>query len=215
MGKRLHGEAACQLTAYPLKMIEQSVIASLLDAAAHPDALAAAVQAYQEEQNATGQGRRPAGLRRERNALEGALKQAEGEEAAAVQAQIAGILAGASPGAYTPPCSPTSPHAVKDLEGRRGTVARLLTGPEKGERRRTKAAGDGPAGEALKDIARVLSSDAVPGQEKRDLVGGLIARVVCQPHGADVFFLPGLGAAQTPASLGAETCNSTLTELMQ
>jgi len=215
MGKRLHGEAACQRTAYPLKMIEQSVIASLLDAAARPDALASAVQAYQEEQSAARGAGDPAGLRGERDALENALKHIEGEEAAAVQAQIAGILAGASPGAYAAVFADIAARR-KDLEERRGTVARLLTGPEKGERRKTKAVSDGLAGEALKDIARVLSSDAVPGQEKRDLVGGLIARVVCQPHGADVFFLPGLGAAQTAASLaGAETCNSTLTELMQ
>ena len=54
-------------------------------------------------------------------------------------------------------------------------------------------------------------SGTLSGQEKRGLTGRVLSRVVCQPTGADVFFLPGLGAAQTPTSLdGSETCNSTL-----
>jgi site-specific DNA recombinase len=220
-GKRLHGEAGCQRAAYALKLVEQSVIVSLLDAAARPEALAAAVQAYQQERNTIREATDPAGLRRERAALENALKQVERDEAAAVQAQVAGILAGASPAAYGAVFADIAARR-KDLEGRRGAVARLLAAPGKGGGRKAEGEQDRRAGEALRDIARVLSSDAVPGQEKRDLVGSVIARVVCRPDGADVFFLPGLGAAQgrgpsdgPGAYDGSETCNSTLTELMQ
>lgn len=54
-------------------------------------------------------------------------------------------------------------------------------------------------------------SGTLSGQEKRGLTGRVLSCVVCQPTGADVFFLPRLGAAQTPTSLdGSEICNSTL-----
>ena len=115
-------------------------------------------------------------------------------------------------------------HQVAEELGLHYDTARRHRQPPGRRRPRTKKgrADLGPAKthelsqQALTDMARVLTSDTVPGQEKRDLVGNIISRVVCQPDGADVFFLPGLGAAQMRASLdGSETCNSTLTELMQ
>jgi len=63
--------------------------------------------------------------------------------------------------------------------------------------------------QVLLDTARVLTSEAVLGQEKRDLIGSVISRVVCQVGGADVHYLPGvLPGVSSIAS-------STLTELMQ
>ena len=58
-------------------------------------------------------------------------------------------------------------------------------------------------------MARVLSSDTLPGREKRDLIGSIISHVVCQPGGADVYYLPGVFPAASPIN------SSTLTELMQ
>ena len=39
---------------------------------------------------------------------------------------------------------------------------------------------------------RVLTSDEVPGVEKRDLLATIVEKVVCQKEGADVVFLPGV-----------------------
>jgi len=215
MGKRLHGEAACERTAYALKMIEQSVIVSLLDASAHPESLLAAMQVYQAQQNAAGETSNLPDLRKERAALEAALRQLGQNEAITIQAQIAGIATGASPNAYAAVFADIAAQR-KDLEDRRGALARLLTMLEKNGSKNVQKPASCLAQQPLEDLARVLSSDIMPGQEKRDLVGTVIDRVVCQPKGADVFFLPGLGAARFYASSeGAETCNSTLTELMQ
>ena len=63
--------------------------------------------------------------------------------------------------------------------------------------------------QALSDMARVLSSGTLPGREKRDLLGGVISHVVCQPEGTDVYYLPGVFPAALPFD------NSMLTELMQ
>ena len=100
----------------------------------------------------------------------------------------------------------------KGLEDRRRTVARSLGTQSQKKGGLTISARRDDAGlaqQALRDMARVLSSDAVPGREKRDLVGRIIARVVCRPDGADVYYLPGAFPAASPFA------NSMLTELMQ
>lgn len=52
--------------------------------------------------------------------------------------------------------------------------------------------------QAFSDMARVLSSDTLPGRQKRDLIGSVISHVVCQPEGADVYYLPGVFPAASP-----------------
>jgi len=47
-------------------------------------------------------------------------------------------------------------------------------------------------------MPRVLSSDTLPGREKRGLLGGVISHVICQPEGADVYYLPGVFPAASP-----------------
>ena len=46
-------------------------------------------------------------------------------------------------------------------------------------------------------------------QEKRGLIGRVLSHVICQPEGADVYYLPGVFPAASPFD------NSMLTELMQ
>jgi len=213
LDKSLYGRSDCLFTSYELKVIEQSVIVSLLDAAARPEAITAAVQVYQEQQDSLSE---PDALklRSEKAALKNALAQIAQDEAAAVQAQIAGIQAGASPNAYAAVFADIAARR-KDLETRQQAGDRLLTNPTQKKAKNDHAAPQ-LARQALTDTARVLSSDAVPGHSKRDLVAGLIDHVVCQREGAEVYFLPGLGKAQFCGSSGtADTCNSTLTELIQ
>ena len=90
----------------------------------------------------------------------------------------------------------------KDLEDRCGAIASRLDATG----RTQKMAGSPRAQpitqelskQALSDMPRVLSSDTLPGREKRDLLGGVISRVVCQPEGADVYYLPGVFPAASP-----------------
>ncbi len=203
------GVSACRNTTYSLPRTEQSVIASLQNAAEHPEIITAAAQAYQEPRAATDTA---AALHRERAAIDAALGHLKQEESATVQAQIAGIQAGASPDAYAAAFADLAARR-KDLEDRRGAIASRLDATG----RTQKMAGPPRAQpnthelgkQALSDMARVLSSDTLPGREKRDLLGGVISHVICQPEGADVYYLPGVFPAASPFD------NSMLTELMQ
>ncbi len=205
------GVSACLNATYSLPRTEQSVIVSLQNAAEHPEIITAAAQAYQEPQAAAGADT-AAALRRERAAIDAALGHLKQEESATVQAQIAGIQAGASPDAYAAVFADLAARR-KDLEDRRGAIASRLDAAG----RTQKMAGPTTAQpntqefskQALSDMARVLSSDTLPGREKRDLIGSIISHVVCRPEGADVYYLPGVFPAASPFD------NSMLTELMQ
>ena len=213
----LRGISVCQNATYALPRTEQSVITSLLDAAARPEALAAAAQAYGETM--TGQQpltTSPASLRRERAGIDAALSRIAQDEIATVQAQIAGIRAGASPDAYASVFADLGSQR-KDLEDRRGVIVQRLKmdnrepqeGEIKPENKGRQITQSNMTSQVLLDTARVLTSEAVLGQEKRDLIGSVISRVVCQVGGADIYYLPGvLPEASSIAS-------STLTELMQ
>jgi len=99
------------------------------------------------------------------------------------------------------------------MEDRRGTITSRLDAAGGTQKAAARTASQPDSRElsqqALLDMARVLSSDALPGWEKRDLIGRVISRVVCQPEGADVYYLPGVFPAASPFD------NSMLTELMQ
>lgn len=208
----LHGVSVCQKTTYSLPRTEQSVITSLQDADEHSEVIARAAQAYREDE--TGQetsASHAAALRRERAALDAALAQLALDEAAAVQGQIAGIRAGASPDAYAAVFADLAARR-KDMESQRGAITRKIgaAGQVKETLKKPTRQEDAElARQAFFDAARVLSSDAIPGRDKRDLIGKLIKRVVCHPEGADIYYLPGVLPALSSIN------NSTLTELMQ
>ena len=68
----------------------------------------------------------------------------------------------------------------------------------------------------INDVALVLSSKSIEGRKKRDVVGKIIDHVVCELDGADIYFLPVLGApAQKTGYDLPAALRSTLTELMQ
>ncbi len=199
-------------------MIERCVVEALAYVAAHPDVIAEAMAVFQQQQaKALPEGQ--AELRREKSALDAALTQIGQDEAAVIQAQIAGIRAGASPDAYAAVFADIAAQR-KDMKDRRGSIMRRLTGPKPGKKALPL---EPPTFErkALEEPCLVLSSAAVTGHAKRDIVATVIDHVVCQPDGAEVFFLPGVGTEHLPgyrlqASAGvSDTFNPTLTELIQ
>lgn len=192
------GAAACSLDLFRVSETEAAVARAFLSAATEPNALEDARQVFRArlQQN----GLAPAGAdqaRRELADMDRALQQLKDEEAAAIQGQIAGIRAGASPDAYAAVFADIAARR-KDIEDRRGRLAHGIRpqqaqGAAGGPRRGTVGPGEDLALKALADAAMVLSAPDVPGETKRDIIGMVIARVVCQKGGADVYFLPGFG----------------------
>ncbi len=212
-GRALFGEHSCKRETFCVALIERSVIDALLDVVKRPEALVAAQRAYAESSNPTRSIDDRDAARKERDAIDNAVLQLARDEAAAVQGQIAGIRAGASPDAYQTIFADIAARR-KDLEDRRGSIARILAkGAEQGSK---SMATPKIETKVVNDVALVLSSDSIEGSKKRDVVGTVIDHVVCRPDGADIYFLPGLGTTEHQRGYDlSDTCKSTLTELMQ
>ena len=143
--------------------------------------------------------------RQELKATENALARLAERQAATVQAQIAGIMAGADPGAYSDVFSGIAAER-KGLEDRRGRLSRQIGSVGKigsagkkgrGEEGRQRGDIDFPA--LLDRARRVLASGEVPGEVKRDILSTIIEKVVClkaedKSAGAEIVFLPGVFA---------------------
>jgi|GEM_PF-388843 len=162
-----------------VELVEADVREALLSLARSPSALDDAEAEYRREAPAP-----PAAdvLRAELLALDTALSALTDQEAAAVQAQIAGIIAGASPNAYAAAFADIAARR-KDLEGRRGALARQL-GTTHTEGRKTGRKVETPTRAeletaALEDAALVLSAPDVPGSVKRDIISRIVSRVEC------------------------------------
>ena len=209
------GTPQCEPTGYYVAEVEQAPIAAILDAAQRPEVLAAAALAYSEPfPNEDG----AADARCELAAVDQALAKIGKEEGATVQAQIAGIMAGADPGAYAAAFADLAARR-KDMEDRRGALSRLVRAEKPGRTSGGKSTGARERGEeetgaegvaldrqALADTVRVLTSPDVPGAVKRDAIGHLIESVTPRREAGGmettVRFLPGvLGAV----ALGTET----------
>ena len=182
-------------------MAERSVVFAFLEAARDPQALADARHLYESRQRAAVPEGGP-DARRELAALDRALSGLAQEDLLAVQAQIAGMRAGASPDAYAAVFADLAARR-KDMEDRRGRLSLVLTSatqtsrrPQPGAnslRRGVEGPGEDLALKALADAALVLSAPDVPGETKRDIVGLVVEWVVCRKDGAEVHFLPGFG----------------------
>jgi len=192
----------CEGTSYLRLMLEAAALLSLLDIAERPASVKAQIAHYREEdrrkagaQNGVG-GREEA--RQEMAALDRALHDLANDETAAVQAQIAGIRAGASPDAYAAVFGEMAARR-KDMEDRRGVLRRVLNkdaGAGKGGAR-SSASSSASSDEALRlrglaDLRRLLDSPDVPTARKRDLLGTVIEKVIPRKDGAEVIYLPGL-----------------------
>jgi hypothetical protein len=191
----------CEGTSYHRLMLEGAALLSLMDIAERSASVKAQLARYREEERhqagaKTGVGSRDE-ARQEMAALDQALADLAGEEAAAVQAQIAGIRAGASPDAYAAVFGELAARR-KDMEDRRGVLRRALdmAGAGKGGAR-PSAPSDSISEEALRlqglaDLRRVLDSPDVPTARKRDLLGTVIEKVIPRKDGAEIVYLPGL-----------------------
>lgn len=187
---RSRPERPCNGTVYPLRSVEDAVKQAISEAIAHPEAISAALNAYQET-------RKPGGdAREEMRSLDRALEQLRSNEAAAVQGQIAGIRAGASPDAYSAVFADIAVQR-KDLENRRGELSRQIARAQ-GEQSEPSTAS--VAEISLVDTLDVLNSEVIAGAEKHDLVMHVVERVICRKGGAEIVFVPGLFGENEPGS---------------
>jgi len=111
---------ACSPLHFPASLVDAAVIQGVLDLAGRPEQVAAQLEAYRLPDRAPE-------ARREFVALDRALAELKEREAAAVEAQIAGIRLGASADAYAAVFADIAA-ARKDLEDRRGKLRRLIGG---------------------------------------------------------------------------------------
>jgi len=183
--RNLPGERPCQGDLYPLATVEEAAVQAVQEAYRRPDAMAAAVRVYRRRQRPA---QSAAETRREIETLEADLKESRSEEALAVQAQIAGIRAGASADAYTAVFAQIAARR-SDLEGRIALLKGTLAEPT------GKAKGNGDQAlmkRALEDAATALTDEYVAGAEKRMVLGAVVERVLPHKEGADVVFVRSL-----------------------
>ena len=180
------GERPCQPDLYPIAVVEQATLKAVQEAWERPDAIAAALAVYQQREHQVP----AADPRREIAALDEALAQVKAEEAAAVQAQIAGIMRGVSPDAYGEAFAIIAARR-KDMEDRRGVLVASIS-----RKRDQKAGGRGTPkllmSRALEDALTALTDEDVTGPEKRMLLGTIVKKVIPHKEGADVFFAPSI-----------------------
>lgn len=182
--RRARLENVCEGGCYRREVLEDAVTLSLTEIAEKPEAVRAQLAVYSQE----GAGSKD-DARREMAALDKALTLISRDEGAAVQAQIAGIRAGASPDAYAAVFADLAARR-KDMEARRGTLQKTLTAtPQKAAGRPSE---DALRRQGLADLTRVLTSPEVPETTKRDLIGTVIEKVICRKDGAEIVYLPGI-----------------------
>jgi site-specific DNA recombinase len=203
----LTGGKLCSGDLYPVEAVEDATIRVLQEVWRRPESLAEAEAVYiGDEPMISGDGDE---LRVELRKLDDAITHLKGEESAAVQAQIAGIRAGASPDAYRDIFADIAARR-KDLEDRRGVLSSALSTSghgdwESGRRQRAKQI----VQQALNDACRVLSDPAVPGITKRDILMSLVDKVVCKKDGVEVHFVPGLFDEETGVNEPISHCYTT------
>lgn len=120
--------------------------------------------------------------------LDKTLTQLKVEEAAAIQAQIAGIMQGLSPEAYAGAFAGIT---ARHQEAAKQRIA-LQVSLSHAHRPDDKITGNVLVSRALEDALTALTSEDVTGPEKRLLLGTIVEKVVPNKEGADVFFAPGV-----------------------
>ena len=192
-------EPICHSDVYQMAVVEDAALTAVREAYTRPEAIKEALIVYrgrQKQRAAT-----PDAAAREVAALEEALAQIGRDEAAAVQAQIAGIQAGASPHAYAAVFADLAARR-KDLEDRRGVLARQQAKGQGGAAQAPLEDAELVRG-ALADAERVLTDPEVAGAKKRQILGMIVQKVVCGKEGARVVFLPGLFGEEGDAEGGS------------
>ena len=177
-------ERPCTGDLYPIHETERAALAALEKVLTCPESVAEALAVHREGRVALKL--TPDEVRRRLREMDAAPIQMKGEEQSTVQAQLAGIRAGASPEAYAAVFADIASRR-KGLEGKRGVFSSPPRRPEAGK----TGEGEIMAG-MLKAALAVLSDPDVPGSEKRSALAPIVERVICQKGGADVVFAPGL-----------------------
>jgi DNA invertase Pin-like site-specific DNA recombinase len=202
----LTGDKPCSGDLYPVEKVEEGTISVLNHAWSCPESIAMAEVVYLGDAALISSDTDD--IRKELRSLDAALDRLKQEEAAAIQAQIAGIRAGASPDAYREIFADIASRR-KDLEDRRGVLSVALSG-SRAERQANKQSRTKTAVQtALVDAARVLTDPDVPGVTKRDILMSLVDKVVCHKDGVEVHFLPGLFDGETGENSAISNCYTT------
>lgn len=159
-----------------MRMVEDAALIAIRQAYSQSESINEAIALYKHQQKLKSPSPNDAALEMAR--IADALARVEQDEAATVQAQIAGMRAGASPHAYAAVFADLAARR-KDLEDRRGVLARQRAAERGG-------AAEAPPKDmelthrALEDAWRVLTDESVPGATKRRIIGTIVQRVVCQ-----------------------------------
>ena len=192
------GVRKCVGDVYPVADMEAATVRALSEASERPEAVAGAVAAHQQARPESAEA--VARMRRELAGLDSALRQIAEEETAAVQAQISGLRAGASPDAYAKVFAAMAGRR-KETQERRDVLAQALARvpgakPTKGRLNLAEIKAS-----ALANVCEALASPTVEGAEKRHLLGRVVDRVVCGKGGAEVWFAPGAFGANIQQTL--------------
>jgi len=187
------GQTVCQRTRYPMAALEQAALLALVCACQQPEMIEAALTEYSQAQSAQAP---PSDPRAALAAIGKALAEVASQEAAAIQAQIAGIRAGASPDAYAAVFADLAARR-KDLEDARGVMSQALARSRGAKPSTARPTREDAFQRGLEDVHRALTSEHVPNDQKRKLIGTLIETVTPHADGADVCWLPGLFGSDT------------------
>lgn len=181
----------CKSRGHKRPHVERAVIYALQEATTHPEVVHQALAVYREQHSRE---TNTVQADQEADDLSRALNEIQVEEARVVQAQIAGMAAGASPDAYAGAFTQIAARR-KALRERQAMLKRALQ-PQKVP---VSVIDTGTLVEQIiADVERVLSSPEVADDEKRKLVGRVVEQVRCRgtegPYegGIDVVFAPGL-----------------------
>jgi DNA invertase Pin-like site-specific DNA recombinase len=173
--------------------VEQAVVLALQTAVQRPDIIQAALRAYRTQLAVA---RKPEDADRKLAEIDRQLEAIGAEEARTVQAQIAGMAAGASPDVYAAIFKEIAARRKK-FEQQRADLAQRVKASMVSTTNSTTAATPS-ATSVLADIGEALASEEISDSEKRDLLSRVVDRVRCRgangdyPGGVDVLFLPGL-----------------------
>ena len=194
----------CSSDLYPIDIIEQATIRVVQEAWMNPEALSRAEIVYMGDAPVKLIGESE--TKRELAALTKALAELKVEETAAVQGQIAGIRAGASPDAYRDIFAEIAARR-KDLEDRHGRLSVAQGSITRDQTNNAKQRAQSAVQQALKDAYTALADPEVPGMSKRDILLTIVDKVICHKDGAEVVFHPGLfdEDAQTTSNLNCYT----------
>jgi|SRR6185437_3239502 len=176
------------MAACPVEEVEEAVRIAIREPYSRPEAIAAAVKVYRKGSAESKEERNISG---ELKSVDMALAQLKTEEAAAIQAQIAGIRAGASADAYAGVFADIAARR-QELEERWEVLSKAIRRyDEDGASSNFPPVDDALIRQALKDANEALSGVGTLAADSCSLVGMLVQKVIPNREGTDVYFVPG------------------------